>query len=169
MELIEKIRQLWDHVFWADALLLGAVPSDSSAAPEAFREFAHVIGTEEIWLARLEQRPPRAAVWPELSAPELRSLIEETHAASRAYLAELEAADLVATVRYTNSAGQEFTNSIGDILLHVALHGQYHRGKVNLLLRQAGLTPAPTDYIAFVRGVPAATEATSRRGARRQN
>jgi hypothetical protein len=38
----------------------------------------------------------------------------------------------------------------------VVLHGQYHRGKVNLLLRQEGEQPAPTDYIAFVRGVPAA-------------
>lgn len=38
------------------------------------------------------------------------------------------------------------------------MHGQYHRGKVNLLLRQADRTPAPTDYIAFVRGVPAARQ-----------
>jgi uncharacterized damage-inducible protein DinB len=37
------------------------------------------------------------------------------------------------------------------------LHGQYHRGKINLLLRQAGLAPAPVDFISFVRGVPAAT------------
>ncbi|MFQ5740386.1 MAG: DinB family protein [Acidobacteriota bacterium] len=40
---------------------------------------------------------------------------------------------------------------------------QYHRGKVNLLLRQAGHAPAATDFIAFVRGAPAATEATARR------
>ena len=162
MDLIEKIRDLWDHVFWADSVLLEVLPSESSAAPEAIREHAHVIGTEEVWLARLEQRPARAAVWPELSARELRRLSEETHAAYKAYLAELEASDLDTIVAYTNSAGQDFTNSIGDILLHVAFHGQYHRGKVNLLLRQAGFTPAPTDYIAFVRGVPAATEATSR-------
>ena len=44
----------------------------------------------------------------------------------------------------------------------MALHGQYHRGKVNLLLRQGGHAPAPVDYVAFVRGVPAATEVTAR-------
>ena len=48
-------------------------------------------------------------------------------------------------------------------LLHVPLHGQYHRGKINLLLRQAGRQPAPTDYITFVRGVSAATEEAARR------
>jgi uncharacterized damage-inducible protein DinB len=59
-------------------------------------------------------------------------------------------------VDYTNSAGQRFNTPLVDILLQVALHGQYHRGKVNLLLRQAGSEPAPTDFISFARGVPAA-------------
>ena len=49
------------------------------------------------------------------------------------------------------------------MLLQVALHGQYHRGKINLMLRQAGLPPTPTDYISFARGVPAATTDLSRR------
>ena len=37
------------------------------------------------------------------------------------------------------------------------VHGQYHRGKVNLLLRQEGMSPVPGDFIAYVRGAPAAT------------
>jgi uncharacterized damage-inducible protein DinB len=56
-----------------------------------------------------------------------------------------------------NSAGQSFETPVSDMLLQVALHGQYHRGKINLMLRQAHLPPTPTDYIAFARGVPAAT------------
>jgi uncharacterized damage-inducible protein DinB len=59
-------------------------------------------------------------------------------------------------VTYTTSAGKAFTNAVKDVLLHVAMHAQYHRGKINFLLRQAGLQPAPTDYIAFIRGAPAA-------------
>ena len=66
-------------------------------------------------------------------------------------------------VDYRNSAGISFSTSAGDILFHVMLHGQYHRGKVNLLLRQSGFPPVPTDYIAFVRGVPAATQADATR------
>jgi uncharacterized damage-inducible protein DinB len=52
---------------------------------------------------------------------------------------------------------------VGDILLQVALHGQYHRGKVNLLLRDAALPPAPVDFISFARGVPAATTSSAPR------
>ena len=43
-----------------------------------------------------------------------------------------------------------------DMLLQVVLHGCYHRGQVALVVRGAGAEPSPTDYIAFVRGAPAA-------------
>ncbi len=162
MNRIETVRSLWEHLYWADELVFEALAASGFAAAEAFREVAHVVGTEETWLARLEGRPPRAPVWPEPSPAGTRSLLEETHDAYREYLAGLEEEDLATPVTYTNSAGERFTNTKGDILLHVALHGQYHRGKVNLLLRQAGLDPAPVDYIAFVRGAPAATEAAKR-------
>ena len=78
------------------------------------------------------------------------------HQGYRGFLQELDGPALERVVAYTNTAGLSFENSIQDILLHVALHGQYHRGKVNLILRQAGHSPAPTDYIAYVRGTAAA-------------
>lgn len=164
MTLLENIRHLWEHAFRADAQILDAIEGGQGAT-EALREYAHIIGAEETWLARIEKRPALAAVWPDLSIDEARSLRAETEGAYRAFLSDLQEEDLLERVTYTNSAGQEFTNAIGDILTHVVMHGQYHRGKINLLLRQAGQSPAPTDYIAFLRGVPAATEATARRGA----
>jgi uncharacterized damage-inducible protein DinB len=36
------------------------------------------------------------------------------------------------------------------------LHGQYHRGKINVLLRQSGAEPVLVDYIGYVRGAAAA-------------
>ncbi|HEU5359182.1 MAG TPA: DinB family protein, partial [Gemmatimonadales bacterium] len=59
-------------------------------------------------------------------------------------------------VTYRNSAGLEFTSTVEDILLHVALHGAYHRGQVARALREGGAVPNATDYIAFIRGAPAA-------------
>lgn len=154
----EKIKSLWEHVFWADVRLFNALKTFAGTASEAHREFSHIIGAEETWLARIEQRPSRTAVWPEVTFTEVQALMEKTHSVYRLYLAELPEYGLDIPVIYTNSAGQQFTNSVGEILLHVALHGQYHRGKVNLLLRKSGQEPAPTDYIAFLRGAPAAVK-----------
>lgn len=154
--LLESVRRAWEHVFWADRLLLEALRAAGDGAREAVREHAHIVGVEEVWLARLQARVPRAAVWPDVGLDELPDLVARTHAAWGAYLGNLGAEDLGRRVAYENSAGKRFENTVADIVLHVALHGQYHRGKVNLLLRQGGHAPAPTDYIAFVRGAAAA-------------
>lgn len=162
MERLDTIRRLWAHARWADSALLEAIQHGGEREGDALRELAHIAGAEEVWLSRLEQRPPRSAVWPEGSARGVREIMAAAHDGYERYLSSLTEADLDRGVSYVNSAGQAFTNSVGDILLHVALHGQYHRGKANLLLRQGSGSPEPVDFIAFVRGVPAATEATAR-------
>lgn len=153
MEALELLRRAWAHLAWADARLLGAM---AGAPEQALAEYAHILGAEEVWLARLQQRPARSGVWPALALAELRPFAEALSSSYQTYLDALEPEALEARVSYRNSAGDPFESEVGDILLHVALHGQYHRGKVNLLLRQAGLAPAPCDYIAHRRGAPAA-------------
>lgn len=130
---------------------------EAGGPAEAVREFAHILGAEETWLARLEGRAPRAAVWPDATLDMLPDLAREVHAGLNAYLAGIDDTRLDAPLAYTNSKGQTFSNPVREILLHAALHGQYHRGKINLLLRQAGFEPAPVDLIGFLRGVPAAS------------
>lgn len=148
--------QLFDHLAWADGVLLAELARAKDLPDEVLREYGHILGADEIWLARLERRTPRTPVWPVLGIAELRSLADELHAGFRRFLGATDDTALAARAAYVNSAGQSFETPIDEILLHVALHAQYHRGKVNLLLRQAGLAPAPADFIAFVRGAPAA-------------
>lgn len=158
MTALAQLRRLWDHAAWADAVVWAALEALPAGPPvAALREYAHVLGAEEVWLARLEQRPARTAVWPDLPMADVRDLARSMREGYTRYLAELANTDLNRGIQYTNTAGRTFTTPIGDILLHVMLHGQYHRGKVNLLLRTSDLAPAPVDYITFVRGVPAAT------------
>lgn len=153
--MLSTITKLWAHLAWADGILLDALRA--GPGPEAaVREYAHILGAEEVWLARLEQRPSRTPVWPDLPLDQLESLAGLLQQDYRGFLERLDDRALERVVAYTNTAGKSFENSIQDILLHVALHGQYHRGKVNLILRQGGQPPAPADYIAYIRGVPAA-------------
>jgi uncharacterized damage-inducible protein DinB len=163
VDALEIVRRMWDHAAWADELLLSALEAMHPAPALAWREYAHVLGAESVWLDRLMRRPARFAVWPELSVTEAKSLAVSLRVEYSAYVAGLSADVLDARVPYVNSAGQSFETPVIDMLLQVALHGQYHRGKINLMLRQGGLPPTPTDYISFARGVPAATTDLSRR------
>jgi uncharacterized damage-inducible protein DinB len=160
----EYLARLFRHMAWADARALDALRKAGGTSELARSELAHVLGTEHVWLSRLEGRPATVAVWPDLSVDECESLARETQAGFRAFVDRLDDTALERTVHYRNSAGVEFDSKISDILFHVALHGSYHRGKVAAALRAAGAEPAPTDYIAFVRGVPAATTRAAGRG-----
>ena len=162
-EAIEYLQRLADHCLAADAALAESLRAATAVPSPVVREYAHILGAEETWLARLEGRTSRAAVWPSGSLSDVLQLRSVVAGSYRAYFAALRNADLERMVEYRNSAGIGFSTSVGDILYQVMLHGQYHRGKVNLLLRQSGLVPVPTDYIAFVRGVPAATQADATR------
>ena len=163
MDASDAMRRMWDHAAWADGLLLSALKVMQPVPALAWREYAHVLGAESVWLDRLLGRKARFAVWPELSTTDAAALAASLRIEYAEYVGALTPDSLEARVAYVNSAGQSFETLVSDILLQVFLHGQYHRGKINLLLRQGGMPPTPTDYIAFARGVPAATTDLSRR------
>ncbi len=146
------------HDSWANALILTALGNLPAPPPVAVREMAHVLGAHETWLARIEGRVPLTPVWPDLPLEALPPLAAASERRHRAMIDRLTQADLERAVPYTNSAGVSFTTALGDILIHVALHAQYHRGKVNVALREAGFAPVPTDYIIFVRGTADVTK-----------
>jgi len=149
------LRKLIEHVKWADALALGALRASPPDA-KALTLYAHVLGAEARWLARIAYREPDVPVWPTLTIDEAASLAARNASELDALTSTFSPRDLEREITYQNSAGQTFTSTVEDILLHVALHGAYHRGQVALVIRGNGGEPASTDYIAFVRGAPAA-------------
>src|SRR5215212_1900525 len=163
MDAIDAMRRMWDHAAWADALLLSTLEVMQPPPAVAWREYAHVLGAESVWLDRLLRRKARFAVWPELSPAEASALATSLRTEYDEYIGTLTPDSLDVRIPYVNSAGQSFQTPASDILLQVFLHGQYHRGKINLLLRQGDMPPTPTDYITFARGVPAATTVLSDR------
>jgi uncharacterized damage-inducible protein DinB len=67
-----------------------------------------------------------------------------------AYVAGLAAADFDQPVDFVFTSGKPARMQRGEIILHVCLHGTYHRGNAGALLQLRGLTPsrdAITDYL----------------------
>jgi uncharacterized damage-inducible protein DinB len=156
---VSHLERLAAHLGWADRRTLEALRAAPAADPALSELYAHVVAAEHVWLARLAGTPPRLAVWPSLTLEECATIAAENLDRLTRYVGSLRPDDLPRGITYRNSAGQEFTSTIEDILLHLCLHGAYHRGQIASNLRRAGATPAPTDYIAFIRGSPAATRA----------
>lgn len=154
---MQYLSRLLGHLAWADDRVLAALRSATNPDPSCRELFAHVLAAEHVWLARLKGETPTHPVWPDLSLEQCAALVQTNQRALTAYVDALSLERLQQGVTYVNSAGRQFTSSIEDILLHVALHGSYHRGQIAWALRKGGSVPIATDYIAFVRGAPAAT------------
>ena len=59
---------------------------------------------------------------------------------------------LTESVSYQNIRGQDFNNTVGQIIAHVMNHGTFHRGQIITMLRGAGYKDLKqTDLIAFFR------------------
>lgn len=151
-----QLSKLLDHLEWADRRVLESLLAMPHPDARALDLYAHVLGTEHTWLSRIFERAPRVKIWPQLSLDAAGELAAENAAALRAALASHPADQLQRRVAYTNSAGIAFESTVEDMLLQVMLHGCYHRGQIAMIVRGAGAEPSPTDYIAFVRGAPAA-------------
>ena len=150
-------RKMFEHLKWADHRTMIALARTASPPPRAIELFAHVLGAEETWLSRLEGRAAIVPVWPAPTVQDCEGLMPKVHTTWERYFAKLTDAELDRVVHYANSAGKEFDSRVDDILTHVSLHGQNHRGQINAALRAAGAEPNAVDYIAYTRGAPAAT------------
>jgi uncharacterized damage-inducible protein DinB len=144
-------RELLAHMVWADGRVFEALRADPGSDPRVLEQFGHLLAAEHIWISRLERRPARLPVWPSLTLEECAALSQENLAAYAAFIDRESDDSLARTVDYTNTAGRAYSDRAIDILLHVALHGAYHRGQVARLQRDGGGVPVSTDYIFFKR------------------
>ena len=154
---MDHLRRLVEHLEWADTRVLESLRACRTPLPAAINLYSHVLGAENAWISRINGTRPVVAIWPEITLDDCEKLACENVALLHQLLEDTVVEDIARPITYRNSAGAEFTTGLEDILLHVALHGSYHRGQVAALLRSAGDTPNPTDYIQWVRGAVAAT------------
>ena len=149
MDLLAHFQRQLAYDSWANQETLASL--SDSPPPKSLRFMAHIISAEWLWLGRLKQWKQAFGVWPEWTAKECEAHAGKLPPLWQEYIRGLKPASLEQTAAYTNSKGETWTSTIGDVLTHVLLHSAYHRGQIATDMRAAGLTPAYTDYIHAVR------------------
>lgn len=150
-----QLLRMLDHLEWSNRRALEAVRE--AGDERALRLLSHLLAAERIWLRRLETgESSDLEIWPELDIEACAGRLTRNVEALRRHLRSTSPEDLDGRVTYRNSEGREFHTPAGEILLHVMLHGSYHRGQIARRLREAGEEPVNTDFITFVREEPTA-------------
>lgn len=145
------LREMFLFDDWANRESLRSLLEMEHPPERARKVMAHIVAAELLWMARLQQAQQPAAVWPEFGLDDCERRLPELRPAWEGYLATLTDADLETEIAYTNSKGEKYTNEVRDILMHVLMHGVYHRGQIAAAVRDRAGEPAYTDFIEAVR------------------
>lgn len=150
--------QLIEVKCWADRGLCGAIGehADRLAAEEMailiqILDHFHVVDRifQHHLLGRAHDfRAARSDVPPAFE--ELAESIEAVDDWYRSYVGRLAPDEFDEYVDFTFTSGKPARMRRGEILLHVCLHGTYHRGNAGAVLQLKGLTPSRdsiTDYL----------------------
>ena len=126
---------------------------DTEDASITLRILDHIHVVDRIFQHHLQGRPhafqaPRSAVLPDL--PKLAEDARDADDWFVSYVSDLPAGDFDQPLDFTFTNGTPTRMTRGEIILHVCLHGTYHRGNAGILLQKKGITPnrdAMTDFL----------------------
>ena len=154
--------QMIDLKRWADRGLYGEVGRSLNklSAEELsimMRILDHIHTVDRIFQSHLQGLPhdfraPRSETIPEFSA--LADGMKEVDDWYASYVGDLTEDDFEQTIDFVFTSGKPARMRRGEIILHVCLHGTYHRGNAGAVLQQKGITPsqdAVTDFLEDTR------------------
>jgi uncharacterized damage-inducible protein DinB len=154
--------QLIEVKRWADRGLYDAITRnfDRLGTEEAsimLRILDHIHTVDKIFQHHLQGLPhtfkaPRSQELPQLEA--LAKSAREVDDWYASYVSEMSEDDFDEPVDFVFTSGKPARMRRGEILLHVCLHGTYHRGNAGAVLQLKGLTPSRdsiTDYLEDAR------------------
>lgn len=149
----EHFVNLFEYDYWATRRILDVLGANQEADLERCLDLmSHLLRAQRVWLNRIEKSDVAPlAIWERDTLAECAERCAENTRDWLRFLSSCSAGDLNNQINYTNQRGEPFTSELREILTHVINHGTHHRAQIALLLRQAGISPPPTDYIVYAR------------------
>jgi uncharacterized damage-inducible protein DinB len=151
--------QLIEIKRWADQGLYDALGHNLEQLNEVevsimLRILDHIHTVDQIFHYHLRRLPhkfsaPRSEIMPAFQA--LAADARELDDWYVAYVNDLDPADFEAPIDFVFTSGKPARMTRGEIILHVCLHGTYHRGNAGAVLQLKGLKPSAdsiTDFLA---------------------
>ncbi|MEP7143807.1 MAG: DinB family protein [Ferruginibacter sp.] len=142
-------RDIFEYHHHFNRLLIDQVELYETVLPQrTYPMVCHILNASQVWNSRISS----------LTAPGVHQMhsfnecrrMDDT--IFKDVLVILGNYDLDETIHYENSSGNEFTNSISDILFHASNHATHHKGQIISDFRLSGIEPLVTDYIFYKRG-----------------
>ncbi len=154
------LRSLWEHHWWSVGLLLEEARGMSEeeltrSLPISYGSFhgalAHLVGSEMVWLMRVERDESPASLPGVAELPTLDAVEREWRRCCEGWRSVLDSQDLGRTLFYRNTKGNQFQDPLWRVLTHLVDHGAAYRGTLIAALRILGRTPPETGLMFYTR------------------
>lgn len=110
--------------------------------------FSHMLNAHHIWNSRILNTETERGVWENVEISEMGKIAIDNFEKS---LKIIDSIPLEMVIKYTNSKGDQFHNSVQDILFQIINHTTYHRGQIAVEFKIIGINPILSDYIFYKR------------------
>lgn len=144
----EKLIDLFEYTYHFNIEMIKVISENRELVDDkTISLINHTLNAQQIWNARILGETT-FEVW---QINPFESLIEINHENFLKSIDIINHLDLDTKIEYQNSRGTKFENTIFEMLFHAVNHSTYHRGQINSLFKQNGITPVLTDYIFYKR------------------
>jgi uncharacterized damage-inducible protein DinB len=150
MPAAQEFSRLFAYDHWANQEALKAIEGATAPSGRSLPFLAHILSAQRLWWERIVGEATTYPVWPEFTVKQCAMEMAFLKPRWRE-IYEVGEVRLSTAVTYKNSKGEPWTSRVDEILMHVIMHGAYHRGQIALEMRASGNVPSYTDYIHAVR------------------
>lgn len=145
--------ELFKYNYWANLRMLRCIEENQDQDHELIKLFSHLISAQIIWLNRIKDLPTTPfPIWEVYKLRELGSMVDESNRNWEDYISQEHPNETFEEmIFYKNSKGEKFETTVRHIITQVITHSTYHRAQMARRMRELGLEPPATDFIAFSR------------------
>jgi uncharacterized damage-inducible protein DinB len=165
MDQVRTLERVFSYKAKANTEILAAMRQFDDASPAkeiAIRVLSHTYSVDRIFAANMtgaehgytSPNPGNAA-----SLEELSEAIRKSDRWYLDYVSRLDQTQLAERIDFTFTDGLPGRMSREEMLMHLTVHGEYHRGQISLIMMQNSITPPGDGFTSFLHK----TEASTRR------
>lgn len=159
---LDLLRELMRHMEWADALVWSAIAREPDAVADTtlLDRMLHIHAVQQaflhVWKGESPAFPDRSQL---REAGSIRRWARDYYPQAHHFLDSLDIQRLAASVvmPWADPMMETLTGrpasgvpTLAETILQITAHSTYHRGQVNLQLRQLNIEPPLTDFIAWI-------------------
>jgi uncharacterized damage-inducible protein DinB len=154
---LDHLRDLFGHLEWADSLMWQAVESQPGALEQGdiAKRFRHFHSTQYAYLGLLrggnfDLRQFVDRYGDSVPIAQVKKNAIDVHKELRQFLDGMSESQLEEKILIPWFKEPTFIVTVGQALVQVAMHSQYHRGQNATKLREAGGTPPTLDFVLWI-------------------